>query len=193
MPSLYSSFYDNDKKIFLITSLICFADNLPVLQDIVYHFQFIYSSLLILFIIQTYYKQIQFTVSILYIIILILSMSYLYLKATWEIILSNHNLYPIKQIILTYQLIFDIIQYLFITGILMYLYHLEIKLLLLPKTTKLFRTIQINFKQDETCVICFENLEYDIVETYCLHKYHTKCLLKWLMKNRSCPTCRANV
>ncbi|MCD7460249.1 hypothetical protein HAX54_043149 [Datura stramonium] len=46
---------------------------------------------------------------------------------------------------------------------------------------------------DETCPVCQEELkdENEVITTYCSHVFHTRCLLPWLSKKNTCPTCRA--
>merc|ERR1712046_418354 len=53
---------------------------------------------------------------------------------------------------------------------------------------------------ENTCIVCqqkFENGEILRVVTSqqlpCLHSFHASCLEKWLGKNTSWPTCRANL
>ena len=47
-------------------------------------------------------------------------------------------------------------------------------------------------KIKEDCPICLQELGYvcEIVETQCNHKYHIKCLSKWVKKKMDCPMCR---
>ncbi|XP_078160134.1 E3 ubiquitin-protein ligase MPSR1-like [Carex rostrata] len=51
-------------------------------------------------------------------------------------------------------------------------------------------------KLEEECAICMEKLfgkenkEAVVKETPCGHRYHGKCIEKWLRKHRSCPMCR---
>ncbi|KAF3322625.1 E3 ubiquitin-protein ligase RING1 [Carex littledalei] len=51
-------------------------------------------------------------------------------------------------------------------------------------------------KPEEECAICMEKLfgkenkEAVVKETPCGHKYHSKCIEKWLEKHLSCPLCR---
>ncbi|KAK4342897.1 hypothetical protein RND71_038713 [Anisodus tanguticus] len=46
---------------------------------------------------------------------------------------------------------------------------------------------------DETCPVCYEEFkdENEVITTYCSHAFHTRCLLPWLSKKNTCPTCRA--
>ncbi|KAM3340935.1 hypothetical protein P3S68_028570 [Capsicum galapagoense] len=47
--------------------------------------------------------------------------------------------------------------------------------------------------KDETCPICYEEIkdETEVITTYCSHAFHVRCLLPWLSKKNTCPTCRA--
>ena len=48
--------------------------------------------------------------------------------------------------------------------------------------------------KDDTCAICLDNYCRKCRTTLeCGHTFDTKCILKWLSKNNSCPCCRANV
>ena len=43
----------------------------------------------------------------------------------------------------------------------------------------------------EICTVCLENMSGNIkILKSCKHKYHSKCLDKWLEKKNSCPICR---
>jgi hypothetical protein len=46
--------------------------------------------------------------------------------------------------------------------------------------------------QNKQCSICLENIpKYDKKITLeCKHYFHSKCILKWLIDNNTCPTCR---
>ncbi|XP_059280624.1 uncharacterized protein LOC132034329 isoform X1 [Lycium ferocissimum] len=46
---------------------------------------------------------------------------------------------------------------------------------------------------DETCPVCYQDFKEksQVITTNCLHEFHTKCLLSWLSKKNTCPTCRA--
>lgn len=44
------------------------------------------------------------------------------------------------------------------------------------------------------CSICLETIgEKNNCVTECGHKYHMSCLMKWTMKNNSCPACRNKI
>jgi len=45
------------------------------------------------------------------------------------------------------------------------------------------------------CIICLENYEYNDLIAFmnCEHKYHYKCIKKWLNHNPNCPICRKDV
>ncbi|KAM3340904.1 hypothetical protein P3S68_028539 [Capsicum galapagoense] len=47
--------------------------------------------------------------------------------------------------------------------------------------------------KDEICPVCHEEFTdvNEVITAYCSHAFHTRCLLPWLSKNNSCPTCRA--
>ena len=47
-----------------------------------------------------------------------------------------------------------------------------------------------------SCPICYENLSKDITTIEgCNHKFHTKCIYKWINNNNSpsCPLCRCQI
>ncbi|XP_046687282.1 E3 ubiquitin-protein ligase MPSR1-like isoform X2 [Homalodisca vitripennis] len=50
-------------------------------------------------------------------------------------------------------------------------------------------------KNDNQCVICFEEFitEYGCKRLPCNHKFHSQCIGKWLLVQKTCPTCRKNV
>ena len=41
-----------------------------------------------------------------------------------------------------------------------------------------------------SCPICLDYICDDLYETECKHKYHKKCIIKWINK---CPLCRADL
>lgn len=47
---------------------------------------------------------------------------------------------------------------------------------------------------DETCSICYEEMEPDaagVVTLFCGHKFHAQCILDWMqLGNAACPNCR---
>ena len=49
--------------------------------------------------------------------------------------------------------------------------------------------------RDTTCAICFEEFsEGDLLRTLpCGHTFKANCIDTWLQKNRTCPTCRADI
>ena len=44
--------------------------------------------------------------------------------------------------------------------------------------------------QHTSCPVCLTDLSNDIMEMPCKHYFHKKCLLPWLNKTNSCPSCR---
>jgi hypothetical protein len=45
-----------------------------------------------------------------------------------------------------------------------------------------------------SCSICLEEIKKkNSCVTKCGHNFHTSCLMKWTMKNNSCPECRKNI
>ena len=52
-------------------------------------------------------------------------------------------------------------------------------------------------KQQEICIICLEEYNRYIFEPktklLCGHKYHKRCIDRWLLQNPSCPYCRFNI
>lgn len=49
----------------------------------------------------------------------------------------------------------------------------------------------LNNVSDETCLICRDTLDFDIINLKCDHKYHTECLKNTFCKyqKKSCPYC----
>lgn len=47
-------------------------------------------------------------------------------------------------------------------------------------------------KEEKECCICMEDLDYnkDTVFLECMHKFHSKCIEDWSVKQRMCPVCR---
>ena len=50
-------------------------------------------------------------------------------------------------------------------------------------------------EEDSTCAICLSELETGEVLRllYCKHTFHQQCVDQWLLRNASCPQCRASV
>lgn len=48
-------------------------------------------------------------------------------------------------------------------------------------------------EKDDTCAICFEDCGKCRTTLECGHTFDTKCIFKWLSKNKSCPCCRTIV
>ncbi len=48
------------------------------------------------------------------------------------------------------------------------------------------------FETNETCSICLDNSNHNVVSTYCNHKFHYTCISRWinLQNSNSCPMCR---
>lgn len=46
---------------------------------------------------------------------------------------------------------------------------------------------------NNTCPICIEDILEDECITKCNHKFHNKCIDKWLENKISCPMCRAQL
>ena len=55
---------------------------------------------------------------------------------------------------------------------------------------------RMNSSESYTCLICHEDIRsnqfYRTLPT-CEHKYHKKCIDRWIFKNPTCPTCRRNI
>ncbi|CAD8151332.1 unnamed protein product [Paramecium pentaurelia] len=54
---------------------------------------------------------------------------------------------------------------------------------------------QVNQKQKDPCTICYNEIEKfeKIRELKCRHQYHSKCIKKWLLSQKKCPICQAEV
>lgn len=47
-----------------------------------------------------------------------------------------------------------------------------------------------NIIKHDDCIICYENMDKNIVMLHCGHKYHRDCINEWLNYKDSCPMCR---
>ncbi len=45
----------------------------------------------------------------------------------------------------------------------------------------------------EHCSICLEDLEHNVMETICNHKFHSHCINRWLENNYTCALCRCPI
>ena len=52
--------------------------------------------------------------------------------------------------------------------------------------------ISVDFDEDN-CIICFETLNKNYLSLSCNHKYHPKCIKKWIKEKVNCPICRKNL
>lgn len=45
------------------------------------------------------------------------------------------------------------------------------------------------------CVICLQNININekIIKLRCNHYFHKSCVLLWINKNKTCPTCRKDI
>nr|GMC61962.1 E3 ubiquitin ligase BIG BROTHER-like [Ipomoea batatas]GME20378.1 E3 ubiquitin ligase BIG BROTHER-like [Ipomoea batatas] len=50
-------------------------------------------------------------------------------------------------------------------------------------------------KQKDECVICYVEYTYGdgLMTLPCAHKYHTKCITRWLKESKNCPLCYEEV
>jgi len=46
---------------------------------------------------------------------------------------------------------------------------------------------------NNNCFICYDTLEYPVLEPNCQNLFCTKCLIKWLQQNNTCPLCRTDI
>ncbi len=63
----------------------------------------------------------------------------------------------------------------------------EIKKVIMKKTFK--------SNSEEICVICQDDYKtvHKCAELFCGHKYHKKCLMKWLCEKPTCPLCNTGL
>ncbi|KAF3322969.1 E3 ubiquitin-protein ligase RING1-like protein [Carex littledalei] len=67
------------------------------------------------------------------------------------------------------------------------------------QSLKIIKSREDHEKSEEECSICLEKLfdkenkDAVVKETSCGHKYHGKCIDKWLDIHGSCPLCRYNM
>lgn len=63
------------------------------------------------------------------------------------------------------------------------------------KKKLLIKTENKIFLKDESCPVCFEQLnKTDVIKcSYCNNYVHTECIKTWLLKNNSCILCRENI
>jgi Zn finger protein HypA/HybF involved in hydrogenase expression len=61
-------------------------------------------------------------------------------------------------------------------------------------------TVELNFFEDNFCVICQENIDTNIyLDTSimrvlkCTHCFHVKCIDTWFIENNKCPTCKSDL
>ena len=48
-----------------------------------------------------------------------------------------------------------------------------------------------NINDNIKCSICLNVLENDIISKWkCNHKFHSKCIKKWMKTKKTCPICR---
>ncbi len=51
-----------------------------------------------------------------------------------------------------------------------------------------------NEDENDICSICMNNLNGNsVIITNCKHKFHSKCISEWYIRNNSCPLCREKV
>jgi len=43
------------------------------------------------------------------------------------------------------------------------------------------------------CAICLDSNEKSLITLECGHMFHVLCMMKWVVKNRSCPLCRTAI
>jgi hypothetical protein len=48
-------------------------------------------------------------------------------------------------------------------------------------------------RKSDSCSICLEDLEDDLVYTLCGHTYHKKCISRWQKNKNNCPLCRKKI
>lgn len=46
---------------------------------------------------------------------------------------------------------------------------------------------------NNNCYICYDTLEYPVLEPNCQNLFCTRCLIKWLEQNNTCPLCRTEI
>ena len=43
------------------------------------------------------------------------------------------------------------------------------------------------------CPICYEDIKGDLCVSFCGHKFHNDCILKWQKYKNTCPLCRCTL
>ncbi|EZG66668.1 ring finger protein [Gregarina niphandrodes] len=61
--------------------------------------------------------------------------------------------------------------------------------------SKLRVDVSKTMEEDGVCIICLGNLEKndEIVKLSCSHVFHSKCLLHWLVRTKTCPLCKVEL
>ena len=58
-----------------------------------------------------------------------------------------------------------------------------------------FDKITIESPSIETCSICLDDMDADVIKLKCNHNFHDKCIKKWILtdyqlNNNKCPLCK---
>ena len=66
-----------------------------------------------------------------------------------------------------------------------------------PFVCDVFRHVVTELPEDAVCHICLDAITLAEIDNLrklkCAHWFHAKCIMPWLMKKQSCPTCRSKV
>lgn len=62
-----------------------------------------------------------------------------------------------------------------------------------PQSHRSSNSSSVPIQPPKACVICMQELSPPLEQLPCSHLFHQSCLLLWLDKSASCPTCRCGL